>query len=379
MNHESDTGHKSEEAECGVNFAAAARPGAWHVRTIVIIVTRLLGVRVAVGVALAVFVLTGAQAKRAVARSTGSPPGTIFYVNDVDGDGGTRRARVFKVRPDGNGRVALTPSSRHATGAAPSPDGRRIAYGLSVDGSAGVHGHFFLANADGSSRRRLRNGYLAAWSPDSRSYALLTDRISERPPGIRIVDSSGRVKWLTRGRGDSVHAWSLDGRRIAFWRGDSLVSINVTGGGWRRLARRPPGNVGEMVLSPDWTKLVFTDGNNELFHRDQRSRVTRKLRVHGHELRWSPDSGTFAFLSNTRGGCRLYIARADGRAQRVVPGTGFCPGKVTWSPDSTTLAYTRLVVAKPKPKWEIWTMRPDGSEQRRIAPRGSLWDLSWTR
>jgi Tol biopolymer transport system component len=55
-----------------------------------------------------------------------------------------------------------------------------------------------------------------------------------------------------------------------------------------------------------------------------------------------------------------------------------------WSPDSTRLAFQRIAkdVKRPgegDPVVEIWTIRIDGSEPRRVVPRGSQWDIAWTR
>jgi Tol biopolymer transport system component len=301
--------------------------------------------------------------------SSGSALGTIFYIDDVTGDGGNTLAQLFRVNPDGSGRVALTGPSREVSLAAPSPDGRRIAFGF---------GYItYLANSDGSGRRRLPHR-VHAWSPDSRSYAFA----GGRPYGVHVVDPAGRVRRLTRGIYDAVYGWSADGRRIAFLRRSDLVIVDADGGRWR--VTRMPDGAG--ALSPDWTTLIVQNEDAELFLRDLRSGVTRKLRLpDGYGARWSPDGHTFAYVGATDAGrCRLYLVNADGTGLRAVPNARFCVGSLTWSPDGTRLAFGRPTkdahkLSENAPKQEIWTMRTDGGELRRIVPRGSQSSIVWTR
>ena len=122
------------------------------------------GVLAAATILLAGVVFPSARSTAAHLGLSASPSGTVFYVDDVDGDRGTRWAQVFKINGDGSGRVGLTHWWREATGVTPSPDGRRLVFGMT---DHRTDGHVsYVSNADGSRRHRLCNGYFAGWSPD---------------------------------------------------------------------------------------------------------------------------------------------------------------------------------------------------------------------
>ena len=333
------------------------------------------------GVVLTAVVLTSGGATAADSELQASRLGTIFYVADVTGDGGSTLPQVFKVNGDGSGRVALTPPSRRAGPVVPSPDGRRVAYVIESVGGPTRKSASYMANADGRWRRQLPHS-VRLWSPDSRSYAFA----SGRAPGLQVMGPGGRVRRLTRGAHDGAYAWSTDGRRIAFTRLGSIFSVDADGSGRpRKLTQLPSSDqsIAGPALSPDWTRLLFVNDNDELFMRDLRSGSSRKLRIEfAVEMQWSPDGRRFVFLGPAGSYSQLYLGNADGSRIRPIPGSQrFVPA--TWSTDGTRIAYTRVAegvkkVEEGDPVVELWTMRTDGSDQRRIVPRATLGEITWT-
>lgn len=108
-----------------------------------------------------------------------------------------------------------------------SPDSRRLAYDMSVNGQREV----FVARADGSDRRQLTTagGGRPSWSPDGSriAFGAARDGINRlhtmRPNGtdeITITDDAGAGEW------------SPDGRWLAFIgnRGREVVRVRSTGG-----------------------------------------------------------------------------------------------------------------------------------------------------
>lgn len=80
---------------------------------------------------------------------------------------------------------------------------------------------------------------------------------------------------------------------------------------------------------------------------------------------WAPDGKHIVFASNRDGGKNdLYVMDRDGGNARRLTTTGdaseFSP---KFSSDGQTVAYVRQDAGG----WGVWTMRPDGSDQRRVA------------
>jgi Tol biopolymer transport system component len=209
-----------------------------------------------------------------------------------------------------------------------------------------------------------------------------------RTSGLHVLDASGKVRRLTRARYDIGFAWSPDGRRIAFLRREFIVSVDADGGGhWRKLTRLPSYLQGweDWSLSPDFTRLLFGNDNGEVFLRDLRSGTTRKLRISiAARPLWSPDGQRFVFFGpGPRNSCQLHLGNADGSVLRPIPKLRTC-STANWSPDGNRLVFIRPTKDADKrsenePKAELWTARIDGSEQRRVVPRGSQWEITWTR
>ena len=80
--------------------------------------------------------------------------------------------------------------------------------------------------------------------------------------------------------------------------------------------------------------------------------------------RYSPDGGRLAFVAASDDGIEdLYIADPDGSNPRVVAASpGEPEGAPAWSPDGSTIAFS----SRRDGNWEIYTVRPDGTDLRRL-------------
>ncbi len=160
-------------------------------------------------------------------------------------------------------------------------------------------------------------------------------------PYIYVTNSGSDVARLTRGERPAL---SWDGRRIAFHRSGEAPGVYV----------------------------IDVDGTNE-----------RLLATGGRNPSWSPDDSKLAFEkgSGTDGG--IFVMHADGSklARLVADETELvkgvrhsCTCNPAWSPDGTTIAFTRY-----SPGWAIYVMDADGSNIRYLfsPDEWSLGEPSW--
>jgi Ca2+-binding RTX toxin-like protein len=138
------------------------------------------------------------------------------------------------IRPDGTGETVLAASG---TGPAVSPDGRTVAF---VRGDRLI----LIDSSGGAERVVLTRAGLASpdWAPDGSKIVLAVAGAvhSVRPDGTGLVA-------LTNGTGDSEPAYSPDGTRIAFERGDDIWLMTASGGDLAVVMKTPL-----FEGAPDW-------------------------------------------------------------------------------------------------------------------------------
>ncbi len=176
-----------------------------------------------------------------------------------------------------------------------------------------------------------------------------------RPAVDAVLDSLAKV------RGPHDVALSPDGTRVAW-----VERVRAPDGGERSLIRlaRVDGT-GERVLS------VASDGR---LHRER-------------DVRWSPDGGTLAFLSDgaQEGQLQLYVVAADGGTPRAVTSVRGQLADPRWSPDGARVAVL-YVAGSAQEQGALVAYKPDAGvveehlEEQRIAivdpARGALREVS---
>ncbi len=254
-------------------------------------------------------------------------------------------------------------------------------------------------------------------------------RRAERDKEVFLMDYDGaRVRRLTNtGTINLAPAWSPDGRRLTFLsylaRKPSIYLLSDDGD---VTTLHPAG--GELNSAPDFApgadQLVFSsdrDGNSEIYLYDlSRNSETRLTRHPGIDTApcWAPSGREIAFTSDRSGTPQIYIMSADGSSVRRLSWEGRYNESAAWSPDGGRLAFVSRIKGrfeivihdlssgeekiitsgrgnKENPRWapdgrhlvfasnqsgmySIYTIRDDGTQQRRLTRGMPSWTPDWS-
>ncbi len=219
--------------------------------------------------------------------------------------------------------------------------GTKIAFVRKVKGRRGWNKELFVVNLDGTGVRQLTRTGTPTLSP---SWDKTGKRIvfTNFPPGHRNA-APYLLTFLTGGK-------------------VSIRPVKL----FNYLANAPR-------FSPVDDRIAITlsrDGNEEIYIINTegrlRRRITRNIAVDVSPS-WSPDGNWLAFSSRRSGFNHIYKIRSSGvgRAIRLTY-VGTDNGSPTWSPRGDLIAFSGQDRRKHGGKWNIFTMKPDGSELTRL-------------
>jgi TolB protein len=279
-------------------------------------------------------------------------------------------------------------------GARPAATDRSIVFAgvrWSKDGTSETM-QIYAVRPDGSGQRRLtpianREDSDPAWSRDGRRIAF--GRGDMRARRLAVMNADGtRARTITGPLAlAGAPSWSPDGRRIAFaWMplhppgptfAQQVEIVGPDGRGLHALTRyaRFKGGAGTPAWSPDGSRILFagattSTGKWAIWSVRPDGRALRMLIPRATEPAWSPDGRRIAFVRDFD----VYTATAGGaRVRRLTRHDGES-GAPVWSPDGAQIAFVRTKRQKDPSRDDarIAIMNADGSGRREITDRSPL-------
>jgi dipeptidyl aminopeptidase/acylaminoacyl peptidase len=281
-----------------------------------------------------------------------------------------------------------------------SPDGSRVLYQVrSIDPEKdGYESHLWLVPMQGGEPRRItfgehKNGS-AAWHPDGKTLAFVSDRRDKTAQIYRISLEGGEAERLTDLDGSiGGLAWSPDGSKISFcYRPNDPPETGHLPGSFAAEHAVEAKAEKKDPKPPTFRHLT------RLHYKEDGQGFLPKSRFHVHVLdvasreappltsgewdhgtaAWSPDGKWLVFPANRLPDsdyhatvCDLWLIPSTGGEPRNLtpePGTAVAPA---WSPDGTKIAY--LGNDDENDAWgvknfHVWTVSTDGGPARDLTP-----------
>jgi Tol biopolymer transport system component len=129
---------------------------------------------------------------------------------DMDPNEYFMRTEIYVMNADGSSQTRLTYNYNPSQAYTPvwSPDGRQIAFGVSLDGDPEI----YVMNADGSNQTNLTTnpGYDAypVWSPDGHRIVFVSDRDGNGEIYVMNADGSSQTNLTNNPASDGGPVWS---------------------------------------------------------------------------------------------------------------------------------------------------------------------------
>jgi tricorn protease len=325
-------------------------------------------------------------------RSTAFPPSFELYTVPATG-GRVRKVSAFE------GKEGVF-----------SPRGDQIAYvrGPGTWYRKGYRGSsnddIWIASADGTNNRQLTdfNGQdnSPMWAPDGKTLYYVSERWGT-PANIVRHDAAGKTRpsLVTFHKDDSVRQArvSANGEWIVYECGADLWVVSTHEGQRpRKLAIEVNADdkvntektftfsqgITEFVPSPDEQHIAFVV-HGEIFLMPRTGGKATRLTdspAYDHGIAWAPNGKQIVFLSDRYGHEDFFALESDPPDQKISASQRFrvkrltdsadAKGGALFSPDGKRIAFLRA--------GKLWTMNPDGTDQKIIVNDTLVFDYDWS-
>jgi dipeptidyl aminopeptidase/acylaminoacyl peptidase len=267
-----------------------------------------------------------------------------------------------------------------------SPDGRRVAYSVTVSQSPGrPHSEAWIRDLQTNTQSRLGTDATGAssprWSPDGKSIAFL-GRVGDSS-GVAIADADGTDSRFIAGVRGTNHvlpsvgeriAWSPDGKQIAFVSSTPGPEVDANG---------DPMIITRYSYKPTASEGLTRFNDNRRLHIFVANVATRSVRqltsgdYYEHSIQWSPSGTEIMFVSNHGAdpdrvfNYDVFAVNTMSGAQRQITRTASPEYQPVWSPDGRRIAYlgTKRALTSSETTMEdthVWVMDADGSHRREL-------------
>ena len=243
----------------------------------------------------------------------------------------------------------------------------------------------------------LRTGVFPSWLPSGKTIVLNDKTAGILHNNIISIAADGkgeRTLFHDEKRSALAPEVSPNGKQIAFGLGRffqntqgramaDIAVINMDGTGLTILTDGS-GNYGLPSWSPDGSQIVFRgagngEGKDGLLIIDLASNAVRHIPgtfIKDNFPSWSPKGDLISFTSNRDGDYEIYTVRPDGSGLKRLTNIPGNDAHNSWSPDGEWIAFASgthgfrdeavLHPYNPQPYGEIYVMRADGSDRRRL-------------